>query len=228
MTRKYLQGLGIETDIIDKIMQENGSDIEREKGVAETLKEEIKQLKVDVSNTQKKFDEYKSAQPDPKSIESKETEYQTKIKEIEAAHKEALKVKDTEYQTKIKEYDAQITQYETDKVNTTKMSMLERHLLAAGAKAKYVKKIANDFDISKLEIDGDKFKDFDKALEEVKPSWSDMFGETMILGTDPANPPAQPSQSKYTMEQIKTMTSEQINANWDKGVKQALESSAKK
>ena len=38
MKREYLKELGLEDEIIDKVLAENGKDIEREKGKAEAAK----------------------------------------------------------------------------------------------------------------------------------------------------------------------------------------------
>lgn len=65
MKRKFLEDLGLESDVIDKIMDENGADIEKAKGDAKALKEQLdearKTLKsfegVDVSELQGKITE---------------------------------------------------------------------------------------------------------------------------------------------------------------------------
>lgn len=65
MKRKFLEDLGLESDVIDKIMDENGADIEKAKGDAKALKEQLdeaqKKLKsfegVDVSELQSKITE---------------------------------------------------------------------------------------------------------------------------------------------------------------------------
>ena len=97
MTRKFLQGLGIDTDVIDKIMSANGDDIEREKGVAETLRKEIGNLKLSASEAQKELDNFR-AESDREGWKGKyETEaaahaetkiaMQTLIDDEKAAHK---------------------------------------------------------------------------------------------------------------------------------------------
>lgn len=65
MKRKFLEDLGLESGVIDKIMDENGADIEKAKGDAKALKEQLdeaqKALKsfegVDVSELQGKITE---------------------------------------------------------------------------------------------------------------------------------------------------------------------------
>ena len=50
MKRNFLTGLGLDDDIISKIMDENGRDIEREKAVAKSLKEDHDNLKLKMSD----------------------------------------------------------------------------------------------------------------------------------------------------------------------------------
>ncbi|CDZ74892.1 hypothetical protein ING2D1G_0733 [Peptoniphilus sp. ING2-D1G] len=57
MKREFLEGLGLEKDVIDKIMEENGNDIKAEKAKATAKDEEIKTLKeqVNIANKEIKF-----------------------------------------------------------------------------------------------------------------------------------------------------------------------------
>ncbi len=69
MKREFLNDLGLEADVIDKIMKENGRDINKEKLKAEKIESElenlkskfdgvdVKQLKEDADNWKKKYDD---------------------------------------------------------------------------------------------------------------------------------------------------------------------------
>lgn len=65
MKRKFLEDLGLESNVIDKIMNENGADIEKAKGDAETLKKQLDEAQgklksfegVDVSELEGKITE---------------------------------------------------------------------------------------------------------------------------------------------------------------------------
>lgn len=52
MKRKFLEDLGLESDVIDKIMDENGADIEKAKGDVKTLREQLDEAQ----NTLKSFE----------------------------------------------------------------------------------------------------------------------------------------------------------------------------
>ena len=46
MKRKFLEDLGIEKDVIDRIMDENGKDIENAKGDTDRLREKAEELEL--------------------------------------------------------------------------------------------------------------------------------------------------------------------------------------
>ena len=85
MQRKFLEELGLEKDMIDKIMDENGKDINREKEKANSLKTQLDTAKetlkgfegVDVAELQGKVAQLTS------DLEAKDTEYQAKIADME-------------------------------------------------------------------------------------------------------------------------------------------------
>ncbi len=92
MKRKYLEDLGLEKDVIDKIMEENGKDIEAAKGELEKITKERDDLKNTVSNRDKQLDELKksvgSAEDLKKTIEQLQKDNQA-IK-VDAAIEKAL------------------------------------------------------------------------------------------------------------------------------------------
>lgn len=85
MQRKFLEDLGIDKDIIDKIMDENGKDINREKDKANSFKEQLDEARetlkgfegVDVKELQGKIATLTS------DLEQKDKDYQEKIAEME-------------------------------------------------------------------------------------------------------------------------------------------------
>jgi len=118
MKRSFLTGLGLDDDIISKIMDENGRDIEREKAVAKSLKEDHDNLKLkmsdmetelktalnaessDIGSLKKSVDDWKAkAEAAQAEIEKAKTEADAKIsgwefdRDLDTALK-AAKVKD--------------------------------------------------------------------------------------------------------------------------------------
>ena len=57
MKREYLKELGLEDEIIDKVLAENGKDIEREKGKAEAAKADAENLKTQLADRDKDLEE---------------------------------------------------------------------------------------------------------------------------------------------------------------------------
>lgn len=122
-----------------------------------------------------------------KGLNVKETEpykeLEKKLTELETAHKETLKAKETEI-TELK------TGYETEKTTAAKQSILRKQLTADGANPKLIGLLEKEFDIAKIEVDGDKIKDWDNLSKPVKEQYADVFGKTTVEGANPANPPA--------------------------------------
>jgi len=118
MKRAFLSGLGLDDDVINKIMDANGADIEKEKAVVKSLKEDHDNLKLkmsdmetelktalnaessDIGSLKKSVDDWKAkAEAAQAEIEKAKTEADAKIsgwefdRDLDAALK-AAKVKD--------------------------------------------------------------------------------------------------------------------------------------
>lgn len=85
MQRKFLEDMGLEKDVIDKIMGENGKDIETAKKKLEAERDSYKES---LETAQKTLDEFKDV--DVKDLQSKV-----------GTLTETLKTKEKEYQTKL-------------------------------------------------------------------------------------------------------------------------------
>lgn len=136
-------------------------------------------------------------------------ELQAKLTEMETAHAEALQAKETE----LSEYKAGV---ESEKDKTALEAALERHLKAAGANPDPLifEGLMSKFDRSALVREGEKITNWDEVLAPVKESNAKYFGTQATRAADVADPPAN-NTSSYTMDDIKKMSTEQINKNWD-------------
>lgn len=90
MKRKFLEDLGIEKEVIDKIMAENGIDVEAAKGDLNQTKVELEQTKTQLqeANTTldglKDYDQVKSQVEEYKGkYEQSKAEYETKIADMQ-------------------------------------------------------------------------------------------------------------------------------------------------
>lgn len=89
MQRKFLEDLGLEKEIIDKIMDENGSDLEKAKAKLEAERDNYKSQLETAQNALKEFDgiDVKDLQGKintlTNDLSEKEKEYQQKIADME-------------------------------------------------------------------------------------------------------------------------------------------------
>ena len=91
MKREFLTELGLEKDIIDKIMQENGKDINQAKSDYEAVKQELSNTKKELetaNNTIKGFEESKS---DVEELNKQIATYKESIKQIKADNASKIK-----------------------------------------------------------------------------------------------------------------------------------------
>ena len=160
-----------------------------------------------VVSLESRVSELESGAADADTYKTKISELETKIKDMDTSHKEAVA-------SKQKEFDDYKVNVDAERTTATKKAALERLLLESGANAKYVKKIAGDFKLEELELDGENIKDFETALAGVKPSWADMFGVVTTKGADVSEPPASDGGKTFTRAEIEKMSPAEINKNW--------------
>lgn len=98
MKREFLEGLGIEKETIDKIMDENGKDIESAKGEVKTIEADRDKYKEQLDTTTAELNKIKDLKPEElqatidklqKDIKAKDDEYAAK--EAERAFNDAVK-----------------------------------------------------------------------------------------------------------------------------------------
>lgn len=101
MKREFLEGLGLEKEVIDKIMEENGKDINAEKAKATAKDDEIKTLKEQVETANKEIKSYKDMNIEEiqKSVET----WKTTAKEHEKAYQKLKN--DTALKDAVRGYD---------------------------------------------------------------------------------------------------------------------------
>lgn len=85
MKREFLKELGLTDEQIDKVMAENGKDIEKHKTTAETHKTEIENLKSQLEEANKQIEDFKGM--DIEGIKKAAEEYKTKFEEAQAKAK---------------------------------------------------------------------------------------------------------------------------------------------
>ena len=163
MTRKYLEGLGIDKEVIDKIMEENGKDIEnaraKEQGKFETERGQL----------QGQIDDLQS------QIETRDNDLTTLNEQLTAAQADAGKL--TEAQTALTDLQSK---YEADKQDWEARTAKQAYEFAVKTAMNGLKfssaAAKRDFErgaIDKgLKMEGDKilgFDDYIKSYKEADP-----------------------------------------------------------
>ncbi len=163
MKRKFLEDLGLDKEIIDKIIDQNSMDIGSYKKQVEELTEATKQLKEDVQTRDNQLEELKKAG----SVD----DLKKQLNEAQEANKKAQK-----------EYDEKIADM---KFNTA----IEKALAAA----LHPDLIAKQIDKSKLKLNKDDTVDgLEEQVKTLKETYKDMFKPDK-KGNTPPNPEGTPN-----------------------------------
>lgn len=169
MEREFLKGLGLEKDAIDKIMAENGRDIELEKGKVKDIQSQLVTANNTIKERDKQLETLKNSPDNPETLKQQ-------IQQLQDDNK----AKDEAHQKEIKEL----------KVN----SALEKALTNAKAKnAKAVQALLDLGDDVELNEDGT-IKGLDEKIKALKKSDAYMFNDDkQTVKIDGAKPNASPN-----------------------------------
>ncbi|MGL5513285.1 MAG: phage scaffolding protein [Sporomusa sp.] len=184
MKREFLKELGLEKEVIDKIMKEHGDDIEAEKAKGAENLEAAKKLEA----AEKDRDSYK---------ERLETAEKT-LKGFEGVDVEKLKEEIGTLQTNL---ETQAKEHEAEMTNIAFNGNIEKALADAGVKNS--KAALALLDIDGLKESKDQTADIKAAIEKVKEANDYLFGST-----EPINNPVGPTSASIvglTKEDFKKM-----------------------
>ncbi len=147
MKREDLEGLGIEKESIDKIMDWNGQDIEAEKSKTKVAEGERDNYKSQLDTATAELDKFKDVKPE---------ELQATILKLQGD----LKAKEEEYAAK-----------EADRIFT---DTLKDAIKSSGGRNE--KAVMALLDVDALKASKDQTEDIKKALETIKESDAYLFG----------------------------------------------------
>lgn len=193
MKREFLKELGIEAEAIEKIMAENGKDIEKAKGSSEEnaakvkqLEAETKSLKDTVAERDKQLEELKKESGDNKEL-------QARIDQLTADNKSAKE------------------KHEAEMAALKKNHAVEAALTAARAKS--VKAVTPFIDMEKVEFDSKgNLTGLDTQIETLQKGEDTKFlfsdGAPKIKGANPGQP-GDPDKG-YTKQQLLAMSYSQL------------------
>lgn len=89
MKREFLEGLGIEKEAVDKIMAENGKDIEAEKAKTAATESDRDRYKEQLDTAMEKLDKFKDVKPEELQATIEKLQGDLKAKDEEYAAREA-------------------------------------------------------------------------------------------------------------------------------------------
>lgn len=146
MKRKFLEDLGLEKEVIDKILDQNSQDIGVLKKQNETLEERVKQLGTDIETRDTQLGDLKKL--------GNPEELQRKLDEAIALNDSSKK-----------EYEEKIANMKFD-------SAIEKALTGA----KHIDLLSTKFDRTKLKLnDKDEVEGIEEQLKAIKESYKDLF-----------------------------------------------------
>ena len=189
LTRRMLKAMGISDEQVDEIIAAHSETVD-------ALKEQRDQYKADAEKLpeiQKQLDKANS--------------------DLEAKGNDAYKVK---YEALKEEYEGYKREQTEKETRSAKERAYRELLKAAGVTEKRIDSVIRVSDLDGVELD-DKgaIKDADKLTESIKTEWADFIQTTTTQGAQTATPPTTTPQKSYTSSDIKKMSIEDINKNWD-------------
>jgi len=160
MERKFLKDLGIADEAIEKIMAENGKDINELKAASEASKTTLADLQKQIGERDKQLETLKKSSGDNEDLKKQITDLQTANKTAKS------------------EYEANLKKITLD-------GKIESALL--GAKAKNTKAARALLDESKISLDGENVIGLNEQLEAMKKDAAYLFGEDTKNPPPPAD-----------------------------------------
>lgn len=200
LTRKMLKAMELDEDKVSQI-------IDAHQAVIDEIAKERDTYKADA-------EKYKAEAERLGSVEKDLLKAQAKLDDAEKTA-EKLEALQSEYD----EYKADVSAKATQ---SAKEKAYRELLKQAGVSDKRFDSIIKVSDMSKVELDKDgKIKDSKAIVDSIKSEWADFVVTEGKSGAKTPTPPAATPTKAFTRDDIKGMTPDEINKNWD-GIKASL------
>jgi len=175
LSRKWLATLGVDEDVIDKIVIAHGETVSG-------LKDEIAEL-----------EKYKADAEKLKAVN----------KELSDLKAEIAKNSDKDYDALKKEYEDFKKGIEEAKVKDAKIAAYKEILKDAGIPEKHFAKILKYSDVDSVQLDAEgKITDAKTIMDSIKEEWADHIEKSTKKGADTSKPPKNTGGSTMSKEDI--------------------------
>ena len=151
--------------------------------------------------------------------------YKAKLTEIDTLKEQQQTAEDnattankwkTKYEALKEDFDTYKTEQAQKETHSAKTNVYRELLKEAGVSEKRIEAILKVSDIDGIELGEDgKAKDADKLTKSIKTEWADFIPTISTQGAQTATPPAINQTKNYTSADIKKMSPDEINKNWD-------------
>ena len=202
LTRKMLKAMELDDDKISQIIDAHQSVIDEIAGERDKFKADAEKYKADAEKLSETEKELVKAQAKLEDAEKVSDKYKALQDEFNS-YKDDVNAKATQAQ-KEKAYKALLAE--------------------AGVSDKRFDSIIKVSDLSKVELDKDgNVKDSKAIVDSIKSEWADFIQTQGAQGAKTSTPPANNPSKVYTSDDIRKMSAEEINKNWD-NIKTSLKS----
>lgn len=186
LTRKLLKGMGLTEEQIDTVIEAHTETTDALKNERDSYKKDAEKL----PGVQQELDDLKAAGDDGGFQAKYEKEHADfEAYKTEQAKKESRAAKEKAYRDLLK---------------------------SARISEKRVESVLKVSDLDSIELDENgAIKDADKLTESIKTEWADFIVTTTTKGAETASPPASTAGKIYTRDDLRKMSPEEINQNWD-------------
>ena len=194
LTRKMLKAMELDDDKIGQI-------IDAHTAVIDEIAQERDKYKADA-------EKYKA---DAAKFSETEKELVKAQAKLEDADKTAEK-----YKALQDEFNTYKDDVKAKAVHNLKEKAYRALLAEAGISDKRFDSIIRVTDLDAVDVDADgKVKDKKPIMDNIKSEWADFIQTQGTQGASTPNPPASDPAKAFTREDIKHMSADEINKNWD-------------
>ena len=186
---------------IKKILLDNNVDADKIEEIKDRINKEIGQEFVTKAQYKKKIE----------SLEDITNKYNDLEAKYELKDKDDYKDK---YEKLQEEYNNYKNNLEIQKTKESKLNKLKEKLKGEKFNNDIIDLLAKEFDMDKIEMENDDFKNWDTIVEPVKNKYSSFITKEKVEGSKPAQAPTS-VQKPFTKKDIENMSADEINKNWE-------------